>query len=66
MTKYIPVYPSCLQTILASVLSQSSSHTVPHKLLKQISTLPLVLVVPSTSRISPSLHGAEYEKTKML
>jgi len=56
MVLYVPVEakPSCLQTTLASVLSQKSSHTVPHALLLQISTRPLEFVDPvPRRRISP-------------
>jgi len=49
--------PSCLQTTLASVLSQKSSHTVPHALLLQISTRPLEFVAPvPRRRMSPFVH----------
>ena len=44
---------SCLQTTAASIVSQSSSHTVPHWLLKQISTLPALDDTLSVSRTSP-------------
>ena len=56
MVLYVPVEakPSCLQTTLASLLSQKSSHTVPHALLLQISTRPLEFVDPvPRRRISP-------------
>ena len=48
--------PSCLQTTDASLLSQRSSHTVPHTLPKQISTLPSISVWPPTRRTSPSVQ----------
>ena len=42
--------PSCLQTTAASCTSHSWSQTVPHLLLKHISTLPSCSFVPLTSR----------------
>ena len=45
--------PSCLQATLASGVPQASSHTVPHVLLLQISTLPSPRFLPPRSRISP-------------
>jgi hypothetical protein len=42
--------PSCLQTILASVVPKKSSQTVPHTLALQTSTRPSRLEGPSTSR----------------
>ena len=47
-------YPSCLQTTLASVEDQESSHTVPHTLFRHISTLPSYGFWPFTSLRSPS------------
>ena len=47
-------YPSCWQTTPASSLPNPDPHIVPQVLLKQISTLPSVGVVPSTSLTSPS------------
>ena len=49
-------YPSCLQTTLASAVDQESSHTVPHTLFRQISTLPSSWFWPPTSLRSPSRH----------
>ena len=46
-------YPSCLQTTVASVLSQESSHTVPHWSLMHTSTLPSYWLEPPTRRTSP-------------
>jgi len=51
--KTLPVstlYPSCLHTTLASLLSHRSSHTVPHTPLIQISTLPALFTGPPTKR----------------
>ena len=47
-------YPSCLQTTLVLLEYQRSSHTEPHKLFRQISTLPTYWFRPSTSLTSPS------------
>ena len=47
------LYPSCLHTTLASLLSQPLSHTVPHTPLMQISTLPALLTGPPTKRTVP-------------
>ena len=51
----LPVYayPSCLQTTVASVVSQRSSHTVPHWLLMHTSTLPSYWLEPPTRRMLP-------------
>ena len=49
--------PSCLQTTAASCASQSRSQTVPHLLLKHISTLPSCSFVPLTSRTPNVKHG---------
>ena len=51
----LPVYayPSCLQTTVASVVSQESSHTVPHWSLMHTSTLPSYWLEPPTRRTSP-------------
>ena len=51
--------PSCLQTTLPSLVDQKSSQTVPHWLLKQISTLPSAELRPPRSLISPSRQGTE-------
>ena len=53
--KYLLVVmnPSCLQTTLASLLSHPSSHTVPHSLLIQISTLPSKGLKPPDNLTSP-------------
>ena len=50
-------YPSCPHTTAASLLSQESSHTVPHCLFMQISTLPSFGMLPPTS-LRPVEHGA--------
>ena len=50
--------PSCLQATEASLTSQLSSHTVPHRPPTQISTLPSREEVPPTRRRSPWLHVA--------
>ena len=51
--------PSCLQTTLASLKSQESSHTVPHTPDEEhTSTLPCVLLEPPTSLSSPSVQFA--------
>lgn len=50
--------PSWLQTTSASRLSQSSSHTVPHRPWMHSSTLPLYSEAPSTSRTSPVVQLA--------
>ena len=52
--------PSCLQTTLASLLSQKSSHTVPHWLL-HISTRPSWVFCPSWSLMSPYVQLPEGE-----
>ena len=52
--------PSCLQTTLASELSQKSSHTVPHWFPMKISTLPSLLLCPPTRRM-----GAPWQPGKM-
>ena len=52
------VRPSCLHTTLASLISQSSSHTVPHCPRKHTSTRPSKLFLPPTSRISVLLQAA--------
>ena len=46
----LALYPSCLHTTLASLLSQKSSHTVPHTPLMQTSTLPALFTGPLTKR----------------
>ena len=53
--KYLLVVtnPSCLQTTLASLSSHPSSHTVPHSLLIQISTLPSKGLKPPDNLTSP-------------
>ena len=52
--------PSCLQTTIASLKSQSSLHTVPHCPWKHTSTRPSSseLFLPPTSRISELLQAA--------
>ena len=54
-------YPSCRHTTVASVLLQPSSHTVPHTLFIQISTLPSFGTLPPTSRSWPVVHGTAME-----
>lgn len=49
-------YPSCLQITLASTDLQEEWQMVPQALLKQISTVPSLTVVPPTKRTSPSIH----------
>ena len=46
-------YPSCRHTTVASELPQESSHTVPHSLFMQISTLPSFALLPPASRSWP-------------
>ena len=58
--------PSWLQTTLAALLSQKSLHTVPHVLLKHISTRPSVAVVPLTSRSCLSSHWGSGERVLYL
>ena len=57
--------PSCLQTTLASRLSQELSQTVPHSLPRHISTVPCFR--PLLSRICPSaqLSGTAKHANKM-
>lgn len=55
-------YPSCKHTTLASVLPQTSSHTVPHWLFTQISTLPSFSMLPPTSRSLPVVQGAVFKE----
>ena len=50
-----PVKPSCLHTMFASVMSQPSSHTVPHWLKWKTSTLPSEGTLPPTRRILISI-----------
>ena len=52
------VSPSCLQTTVASLVSQKASHTVPHCPWKHTSTRPSRLFLPPTSRISVLLQTA--------
>ena len=59
------VYPSCWHTTEASVLSQESSHTVPHRLFVQISTLPSFGMLPPASRSWPVVQTAEYNRRKL-
>ena len=51
-------YPSCRHNTVASLLPQESSHTVPHRLFMQISTLPSFGMLPPASRSWPCIHGA--------
>ena len=52
--------PSWVQTTVASASSHESSQTVPHWLLKQISTLPSAELRPPRSLISPFWQRARY------
>ena len=55
----LPVpYPSCLQTTVASVLSQRSSQTVPQAPPLHTSTRPSMLFEPPTRRIDPSVQAS--------
>ena len=58
--------PSCLQTTLPSLVDQKSSQTVPHWLLKQISTLPSAELRPPRSLISPSRQGTEAREVTLV
>ena len=49
--------PSCLQTTIASLISQKVSHMVPHAPLEHSSTRPSIVVVPFTSLKSPVAQG---------
>jgi len=49
--------PSWVQTTVASAVSHKSLQTVPHWLLKQISTRPSEGLCPSRSLTSPSEQG---------
>ena len=49
--------PSWVQTTVASAVSHESLQTVPHWLLKQISTRPSEGLCPSRSLTSPSEQG---------
>ena len=53
--------PSCLQATIASLVSQESSHTVPHCPWKHTSTRPSKLLLPSISRMSVLLQAATAE-----
>ena len=57
-------YPSCRHTTVASALPQKSSHTVPHSLSMQISTLPSFAMLPPTSRSWPCVQGAVRQSGK--
>ena len=59
-------YPSCRHTTVASVLPQESSHTVPHSLFMQISTLPSLAMLPPASRSWPVVQGAVYVQNDLL
>ena len=63
--EYTPIgeNPSCLQATLASVVSQKSSHTVPHWLMLHISTRPSRGLCPLWSLISPYAHITEMKNT---
>ena len=49
----LTLYPSCLHTTLASLVSHPSSQTVPQTPLMQISTLPALGRGPLTKRTVP-------------
>ena len=54
-----PDSPSCLHTVVASLISHPSSHTVPQKLSRQTSTLPLSPSAPSPASLNlPSSHSS--------
>ena len=55
-------YSNCRHTTVASSVPQESSHTVPHSLFMQISTLPSFGMLPPASRRWPSTHGAVWQK----
>ena len=57
--------PIWVHTTVASASPQRSSQTVPHWLLKQISTRPSVEFRPPRSRISPSWQGTEMREEKL-
>ena len=56
MNSLISAYPSCLQTTVASLTPQASSHTVPQVPLWQNSTRPSLSVLPPTSLTSPDVQ----------
>ena len=63
---YMPYIPSlgkfnCLHMTMASLLSQPASVMSPHKLSRQISTVPALLTGPPTKRTAPSVQPKTYE-----
>ena len=56
-------YPSCRHTTVASLVPQESSHTVPHILSMQISTLPSFAMLPPASCSWPFVQGAIHKMT---
>ena len=52
-------YSNCLHTTWASFVLQPSSHTVPQVPLLQISTLPSLETLPSTSLTLPCIQTEE-------
>ena len=56
-----PLYPSCRQTTVESLMSQLLSHTEPHSPLRHISTRPSSGVKPSTSLTSVSIQAPAEE-----
>ena len=59
-------YPSCRHTTVASVLPQESSHTVPHTLFMQISTVPSFGMLPPTSRNWPAVQETAHDISERL
>ena len=59
-------YPSCRHTTVASLFPQESSHTVPHSLFIQISTLPSFGMLPPASRNWPDVHKTAHDMSETL
>ena len=51
------LYPSCVHTTLAALLSQEAPQTLPHTPWMQTSTLPALSTGPSTKRTVPLVQG---------
>ena len=51
------LYPSCVHTTLAALLSQEPLQTLPHTPWMQTSTLPALSTGPSTKRTVPLVQG---------
>ena len=51
------LYPSCVHTTLAALLSQELLQTLPHTPWMQTSTLPALSTGPSTKRTVPLVQG---------